>query len=327
MGMMLKAGVLWAVGAAMAHAAELPRPALLVLDKSRAEMMVVDPATLKVVGRAPTGEGPHEVVVTADGKSAVVANYGAQTAGSSLSVIELSTLKEERIDLGALRRPHGIQEGGGKIWFTVEGNKAVGHFDPASGAVDGLIGTGQDATHMLVVNADQSKVYTANIASHTVTVIERAQGPGLGGWRVTQIAVGRGPEGIDLSPDGRELWTAHSQDGGVSIIDTATTKVKETLPAMTKRSNRLKFTPDGKRVLISDLESGDLLVLDAAGRRLEQRLALGGMPVGILVAPDGRLAFIACQRAGEVVVLDLKTLRITSRIKTGGAPDGMAWRR
>lgn len=304
-------------------AAQSPR--LLILNKSAAEMVVVDPATLKVVGRAPTGEGPHEVAVTADGKTAVVANYGAQTPGSSFSLIDLATLKERRVDLGALRRPHGMQEAGGRIWFTVEGNKAAARFDPATGAVDWLIGTGQDATHMLVVNADQSKVYTANIASHTVTAIERAQGPGLGGWRVTQIAVGKGPEGIDLSPDGKELWAAHSQDGGVSIIDTATNKVKETLAFGTKRSNRLKFTPDGKRVLITDLEAGEVLVIDAAARKLERKLALPGFPVGILITPDGARAFIARQQANEVSVVDLKTLEVVGTIQPGPAPDGMAW--
>lgn len=306
-------------------AAQTPRPALLVLDKGAAEMVVVDPATLQVVGRAPTGEGPHEVAVTADGKWAVVANYGAQTPGSSLSFIDLATMKEMRVHLGALRRPHGIQQAGGKIWFTVEGNKAAARFDFSSGGVDWLIGTGQDTTHMLVVNADQSKVYTANIASASVTAIERAQGPGLGGWRVTQIPVGKGPEGIDLSPGGKELWVAHSQDGGISVIDTASNKVTATIAAGTKRSNRLKFTPDGKRVLVSDLEAGEVLVIDAAGRKVEQRIKLDGVPVGILITPDGARAFIARQQAGVVSVLDLKTLRVTGEIKPGAAPDGMAW--
>ena len=38
-------------------------------------------------------------------------------------------------------------------------------------------------------------------------------------------------------------------------------------PVGVKRSNRLKFTPDGKRALISDLTNGDLIVIDAAGRK------------------------------------------------------------
>src|SRR5579864_4060343 len=106
--------------------AELPRPLLLVLDKPEGKLLLVDPAAKKVIGQVPTGAGPHEVAVSADGKLAFVANYGDQTPGSSLSVIDLEARKEiRRVDLGALRRPHGIAESKGKIYFTAEVNKVV----------------------------------------------------------------------------------------------------------------------------------------------------------------------------------------------------------
>ena len=108
-----------------------------------------------------------------------------------------------------------------------------------------------------------------------------------GAWTQTVIAVGKGPEGIDLSPNGREIWSAHSRDGGVSIIDVATKKVTHTINAGTKRSNRIKLTPDGKFALVSDLEAGDLVVLDTAARKEIKRLPLGRMPEGILIPPDG----------------------------------------
>jgi len=70
-------------------AAELPRPLLLVLNKPEGKLLLVDPATKKVVGEVATGNGPHEVTVSADGKLAFVANYGDQTPGESISVIDL----------------------------------------------------------------------------------------------------------------------------------------------------------------------------------------------------------------------------------------------
>src|ERR1051326_1038280 len=90
---------------AMALAAELPNPALIVLVKGANELAIVDPATQKIVARIPTGEAPHEVTLSADGKTAFVGNYGARTPGNSISVIDLITQKEvRRVDLGALRR-------------------------------------------------------------------------------------------------------------------------------------------------------------------------------------------------------------------------------
>jgi YVTN family beta-propeller protein len=231
-----------------AAAAPMPSPALLVLNKSGAELEIIDPATNNIVGRVPTGEGPHEVAT--DGKIAIVCNYGAQTPGSTLSIIDLASQKElNRLQL-PLQRPHGIQVLDGKAYFTAELNKVVARYDIATGALDWFMGTGQEITHMLVLNKDASAIYTANIMSDSVTALQKGDGPRP--WRATHIAVGKGPEGVDMSPDGKEVWAAHSRDGGVSIIDTTTNKVKETIPQLTKRSNRLKFTPDGKRVLISD---------------------------------------------------------------------------
>src|SRR5260370_24171153 len=69
-------------------AAETPSRALLVLNKEDATLAIVDPASGKVVGCVPTGEGPHEVAVSSDGRFAFVGNYGKQTPGSTISVID-----------------------------------------------------------------------------------------------------------------------------------------------------------------------------------------------------------------------------------------------
>lgn len=114
-------------------AAELPKPLLLVLNKPQSKLLLVDPTARKVIGEVATGNGPHEVTVSADGKLAFVANYGDQMPGESISVIDLEAKKElRRVNLGALRRPHGIVESKGKIYFTVEMNKAIARYDPAA---------------------------------------------------------------------------------------------------------------------------------------------------------------------------------------------------
>ncbi len=193
----------------------------------------------------------------------------------------------------------------------------------ASGAIDWICGSDANVTHMLVVTPDEKKIYTANIGSHSVSVINLANAPR--GVVVKQIAVGKSPEGIDLSPDGREVWVAHVGDGALSIIDTASDKVAQTVTIGTKMANRVKFTRDGKRVLISDPPSNQVLVYDAASRQLVKKIDTEAGPEGILIAPDGKRAFIACSDAGKVAVLDLDTLTITRSVTTGNQPDGMAW--
>ena len=79
----------------------------------------------------PTGEAPHELTVSADGRTAFVGNYGAQTPGSTISVIDLTAMKElRRVDVSPLRRPHGMFFADGKVYFTAEVNRIVARYDP-----------------------------------------------------------------------------------------------------------------------------------------------------------------------------------------------------
>ena len=303
---------------------QTPSPALLVLNKEDSTISIVDPVTLKTVAQIPTGEGPHEIAASDDGKLAFVANYGARTPGNTISVIDLVGQKEaRRADLGALRRPHGITFVDGKVWFTAEENKLIARYEPAANQLDWLLGIGQNRTHMLVFSKDRTQLFTSNIQSDSITLLQRGSDPYS--WIATNIAVGKGPEGGDVSPDGREFWAANSGDGTVSIIDVAAKKVVQTLDIHTKRSNRLKFTPDGKLALISDLSGNELVILDAASRKEIKRMNLGRNPEGILMVPDGSRAYVAVAGEKNVAVLDLKSLEVTARIATGNGPDGLAW--
>lgn len=322
--------VVWAVIAGMlAPGSEAqtktPRPALVVLDKDDSELAIVDPGTLQVVGKVKTGPIPHEVAVSDDGKIALATNYGAHQDGTTLSVIDLDAQKEiHRVELKDLVGPHGVEFFRGKFYFTAEGSKKIARYDPATDKVDWTHEIGQNRTHMLVIARDGKTIYTSNVNSDTVTAVEEGAG---GQWTNTVIAVGKGPEGIDLSPDGKEVWAANSGDGTVSVIDTATKKVTATVNVETKHSNRVKFARDGKLVLISDLGSGDLVVMDAGTRKEVKRLKLGSSTEGILIEPDGSKAFVAVSGDNKVAGVDLKKLEAVKTFETGKDPDGMGWRR
>ena len=318
---------------------------LLVLSKKDHTLAVVDPATLKVLGKAPVGQDPHEVIASSDGTTAYVSNYGGG-AFNTLAVIDLAGLKAlESIDLGGLRGPHGLTFVGGKTWFTVEGSKAIGRYDPATKKVDWVMGTGQNRTHMIYVSEDMQQIVTTNVSSGTVTILDLqdvkmpgpppgAQGMPPGGpggaaprkdWNETVVKVGGGSEGFDVSADKKEVWVANAQDGTISVIDLLGKKVVETLQANVRGANRLRFTPDGKLVLVSMLSGGDLVVLDASTRKEVKRVPIGHGAAGIEMQPDGSRAFVACTPDNYVAVIDLKTLTVVGHIDAGGNPDGMAW--
>jgi YVTN family beta-propeller protein len=297
---------------------------LLLLNNSDSTLSFVDPTTLKVMASIPTGDTPHEVEVSKDGRIAVVANYGTgPSPGSTLSIVDVKARKElKRLQLPLLR-PHGLFAIGNHIYVTTEGSRTVARYDVAKGEIDWIAGTGAEVSHMVVVAAGETKIYTANIGSDNISVLDLADAPRKIGLK--QIAVGKGPEGIDFSPDGKQIWTAHRADPNLSVIDTATDKVVKVVPTGTKLANRLKFTPDGKRVLISDTGSNELVVLDAASGEVVKRISTLAQPAGILIDPGGKRAFVACLGAKTVQVVDLATLEVVDSIPAGNAPDGMAW--
>ncbi|HKB09716.1 MAG TPA: cytochrome D1 domain-containing protein [Vicinamibacterales bacterium] len=297
---------------------------LLVLNKEDATLVIVNPDSGAVVGKVPVGQGPHELAASDDGKYAFASNYGSgPAAGHTISMIDLAARKElRRIDVAPLSRPHGLAVVNGKLYFTAEADRKIARYDPAANRIDWQFETGQNATHMVLPTRDLKTIFTSNIASDSVSAIQQSAD---GGWTQTVIAVGKGPEGIDLSPDGREVWSAHSRDGGVSVIDATTKKVIQTIPIGTKRSNRVKLTPDGKFALVSDIDAGELVVLDAPARKVIKRVALGRSPEGILIVPDGSRAFVAVNGDNHVAIVDLKTWTVTKTLQTGNGPDGMAW--
>lgn len=320
-----------------------PKRALLALSKGDHTLAIIDPASLKILARVPVGSDPHEVIASADGKTAYVTIYGGGSL-HELSVIDLIGQKAlPTIDTKPFMGPHGITFADGKLWFTAEGSKTVVRYDPATGKFDWCMGTGQDRTHMIYVTGDGKKVYTTNVSSATVSILTDSlmkprafqNGPPPNGaaggppparrdWVQTIVAVGKGSEGFDVSPNGKELWTAGAEDGIITVIDLASKTVTASIDAKVQGANRLAFTPDGKHVLVSSLRTGDLFIYDATTRKEIKRINTGHGAAGILVDDDGSRAFIGCTGDNYVAVVDLKTLTVSGHIAINGA-DGLAW--
>jgi len=315
----------------------VPSQALLVLSKGDLALEVVDPATMKVLWTVPSGPDPHEVAASPDARFAYITNYGSG-AYHTITPVDLQAKKAlTPIDLGPLTGPHGLDYVGAKLWFTAEGAKVFGSYDPAAQKIDFVLGTGQDRTHMVRVSSDQQRMLLTNVSSGTVSIVEKtAAGPGRRGgppgggapqanWQQTVIQVGRGAEGFDVTPDWQEAWIANAQDGTISIIDVVSKRVVQTLQSNTQGANRLKITPDGKLAFVSTLSGPDLAVFDVAGRKEVTRIPIGNGAAGIQIQPDGSRVYVACTPDNYVAVLDVKSLNVIGRINAGKQPDGLWW--
>ena len=244
--------------------APFPAPMMRMIDRIESYIPTGGSKGLGlVVGRVAVGEGPHEIAASTDGKLAFVGNYGAQSPGSTISVIDLIGQKElRRVDLGPLRRPHGMFFADGKVYFTAEVNKLIGRYDPATNQIDWLMGTGQNSTHMVIVSKDNNRIFTSNIGSDSISVIERASGPAA--WTETVIPVGKGPEAIDISPDEKEIWLSDAFNRQMHVFDATVTPPKQILSIpLRDEPGWVTFGIDGRYAYPS---TGD--VIDVKSRKI-----------------------------------------------------------
>lgn len=163
--------VIACLATALSLGAQAPRPSgtLVASNMNDNTATMIDAATGRVIATLPTGEGPHEVKVSHDGRWAAVSNYGVRgRPGSTITVIDVERHVVSRtIDLLEYQRPHGLAflPGDGVLAVTSETSKAVVLVDFRTGRVIAALPTNGRATHMLALSATGDRMVTANIAS------------------------------------------------------------------------------------------------------------------------------------------------------------------
>lgn len=311
---------------------------LVVLNKTDYTAMLIDVTTGKNSATIPVGTEPHEVIVSPDGKTAVVANTNYRGNLFTLSVIDIPTMKvTNTINLGNSSNPHGIVylPDGKRIIVTTEGSREMVIVDIINGKVESRIKTGNYPTHLVVISKDGKFAYGSSIASANMVKIDLTTNKMVG-----NVQCGGGAEGFDISPDGREVWVANRYDNTINVINTKTMKKIE-LIKVSGEPIRLKFTNNGKYALISNLQTGEVAAINTKTRKIEHTvsmaisaiegrqldIAIGNTPapIGLVVSPNGKYAYVATSRADIVTVIDLVNWKIASRFPTGVYPDGMSY--
>lgn len=326
-------------GACLKEKVETPQSFLLVLNKAENNATILDPVSGQVLSTVVTGVAPHEAALSAELGLAVISNYGNQVnPGSSLTVVDLRKGRAVRtIGLRRFRRPHGIRvtSDGERVVVTAEESRALLVVNILNGEIEKAVPTNEKGSHMVALGADGQTAYVANIGSGSVSVINLAES------RLEKnLNFGEGVEGIDVSPSGRELWVANRLEDKIHVIDTATLETTAEIPCASFPI-RVRFTPDGANVLVSNARSGDVAVISASEKAEVRRIAMGvtaeegqermlefdlsPVPVGIVVEPNGERAYVANSNADIVTILDLKDWKVSGRLRAGEEPDGMAY--
>lgn len=297
------------------------KPLLLVCNKHEDTMSFVDPDTVQPITKISTGPNPHEIVLSRDRRFAYLSNYAPP--GNTISVIDLVNRRHVlQIMTGEYGRIHGaaIAPDGRHAYFTAGQSGCVIEVDTATHMVTRAIPTHGKISHMVAVAPDGKRLYTANIETQNVSVLDRESGE-----LITQIPCHEGCEGLAFHPAGTELWVANQSAGSITIVDLKDHSVVKTF-ACPGMPVRIRFTPDGKYALVASwTEAGELVVIDAATQAEVTRLPVGSQAIGLELSPDGTRAFVGCEHRDGVHVIDLASLSVIGRIMTGDGSDAMVW--
>lgn len=295
---------------------------LIVTNKSPSTATIIDVATGRALATLPTGNNPHEVVLSANGRTAVITDYGTG-ASPTLTVIDVPGKRVVRtISLGQYTGPHGIVylPGDSLVAVTSERTNNVVIVAVASGEIRKAIPTTKRGSHMVGVTGDGRRAWTGDMGDHTVSELDV-----VAGTYIRSIPVPNTPEAINVTPDGREVWVGSNATGKVSVVDPTTGSVTTAAEGVSW-PYRILFTPDAKTVVIPDMRNHEIRFLERATRKELSRISLPGAgPQGVVVTPDGRYLLESLSAQGQVVVIDMRTRTVVGHIPAGQTPDGIAY--
>lgn len=309
---------------------------LYVVNKLSSSITVFDLFKGKEVTKFPIDVLPHEVTTLDNQDRVVITNYGSlNVVGNSITVINTKTNKiEKTIDLDESIRPHGIVAfpNSNNVGVVTDGGNDLVVVNVETGRVEKKILTKQVVSHLLVLHPNKPIAYVTNINSGSVSVIDLEQNK-----VIKIIPCGKGTEGIDITPDGGEIWVTNNKEESISVINTKTYQITDTL-ATGKEPLRLKFSIDGKYCMVPNSSDGTISVYDTYSKKQIKTISIPGKknlveralyhtprPVGILMHPNGLYAFVANSNANKIEVIDMKTFNLVSTIGTGKVPDGLTY--
>lgn len=197
-------------------------------------------------------------------------------------------------------------EGHGVTVIDLESQKVLSEL----GLPGGPLGVG--------VNPKSGEVYVADWFAERVFVLRPTpEGVSLEG----EIATGKSPSGIAVTPDGATLLVANRESDSVSVIDVASRKETRRI-AVGSHPFGLTLSPDGTRAYTANVLSDDVSAIDIAAGRETGRVGTGQRPYVIAFA--GGRGFVTDQYSNTVTAFDPATMRKLGTVDVGDHPEGIA---
>src|SRR6266566_3811714 len=168
----------------------------------------------------------------------------------------------------------------------------------------------------------RDRVYTADQTSNTVSVIDPAENKLLGVIKLGDPVPGalsplyKGQllvHGLGYSPDSKTLAVVSVGSNSVTLIDTATNKVKGVV-YVGRSPHEAFFTPNGRELWVTVRGENYVSVIDPVQMKEIRRIELANGPGMTMFGPDGKYAFVCSSFTPELAAIDVASHRIIKKI-------------
>lgn len=183
---------------------------------------------------------------TAEAKNIILKESAVATVTSEADTSETEA-NSEAVSMDALAYVPNEKDGTISVIDTTT-DKVVGLLPK-----EGKLG---EKIQAVALHPDGKTLYVVVRDKNAVAVIDLAQGV-----QTAIVEVGDEPEGIDVSPDGTTLVACLEEENAVSFVDLATTTLAHTVKTQGVNPEHCGYSNDGKWVLASNEESGDVDVI------------------------------------------------------------------
>jgi YVTN family beta-propeller protein len=250
-----------------------------------------------------TGIMPKGASISPDGNRLYVTNFGRRE-GKNISVFDTEPLRHRRDFSYPGNAIESAVSPDGRVLFAT--NKVGGTLD----AIDTERGVPIKRypvggfPKFILLDTPRNQLYLSLWTANRVARL------GLASGRVEQLDHGdRHPRGLALSRDGKLLFVANNGGRHVTVIDTATFKVKARI-RVPGRPRHAALSRDGRHVYVAAMGSHALGVINVKKLRLVRFIYVGNRPKSIEESHDGRFVYTANYGGHSMSVVDTRTWRV-----------------
>ena len=170
--------------------------------------------------------------------------------------------------------------------------------------------------------SSRDRVYAADQTSNTVSVIDPSSNSLLGVIRLGDPVPGalsplyKGQllvHGLGYSPDSKTLAVVSIASNSVTLIDTATNRVKGTI-YVGRSPHEAFFTPDGRELWVTVRGEDYVSVIDPAQMKEVRRITMANGPGMTMFGPDGRYGFVCSSFVPELTIVDTASHEVSKRV-------------